>query len=185
MITRSSTISASREGNTLSGYAIRWNDESRVIREQGKVFTERIERSACDITGKGFDDIKLFFQHNNEMPLARTNNNSLRLTNDPSGLWFEAELPNTTLASDIKDLLNRGTLDGSMSFGFTASDIRWSRDGQSRSIHEGKLFEISLVVDPAYKNTQSELRSDSIVLLTDQEIETKRINQIRRNRTTT
>jgi len=115
------------------------------------------------------------------MPLARTNNGSLKLTNDPAGLYFEAELPDTTLANDIKELLNRGTLDGSMSFGFNATDIRWSKDGKTRSIHQGKLFEISLVVDPAYKNTQSELRSDNIVFVTDQEINTKRINTFRRN----
>lgn len=181
MMIRSAPITANREGNTLTGYAIKWNDESRVIREAGRTFTETIERSAFDTKGTGFDDIKLFFQHNNEMPLARTNNGSLKLTNDPAGLYFEAELPDTTLANDIKELLNRGTLDGSMSFGFNATDIRWSKDGKTRSIHQGKLFEISLVVDPAYKNTQSELRSDNIVFVTDQEINTKRINTFRRN----
>jgi len=184
MIIRSFNSTASREGNTLSGYAIKWADPSRLIRENGKEFTETIQRSAFPINGKGFDDIKLFFQHNNEMPLARTNNGSLKLTNDPSGLWFEAELPDTTLANDIKDLLKRGTLDGSMSFGFTSDDIRWSRDGKTRSIHSGKLFEISLVVDPAYKNTHSELRSDNILFTVEQEvsINQSRINLLRKSK---
>jgi phage head maturation protease len=69
-----------------------------------------------------------------------------------------------------------------MSFGFNATDIRWSKDGKTRSIHQGKLFEISLVVDPAYKNTQSELRSDDTVFIVEQTlINTKRINTFRRN----
>lgn len=168
------------EGRTLSGYAIRWLDESRLIRENGRVFTETIQRSAFDIGGKGFEDIKLFFQHNNEMPLARTNNGSLKLRNDPEGLFFEAELPDTTLGNDIRVLLNNGTLEGSMSFGFTPDHVVWSKDGKTRSIHSGKLYEVSIVVDPAYKNTNSELRSDTVV--TAQDINTKRINLIRQTR---
>lgn len=153
-----------------------------MIREHGKSFTETIQRSAFDISGKGFDDIKLFFQHNNEMPLARTNNGSLTLRNEPEGLFFSAELPDTTLGNDIRVLLNNGTLEGSMSFGFTPDQIVWGKDGKTRSIHSGKLYEISIVVDPAYKNTQSELRSDNILFVTEeQEINTKRINTFRRN----
>lgn len=116
------------------------------------------------------------------MPLARTNNGSLTLRNEPEGLFFSAELPDTTLGNDIRVLLNNGTLEGSMSFGFTPDQIVWGKDGKTRSIHSGKLYEISIVVDPAYKNTQSELRSDNILFVTEeQEINTKRINTFRRN----
>lgn len=157
----------SEEGKTLSGYAIRWNNPSNLIRESGREFTEIIERSAFDTSEAA--DVVLFYNHMNDMPLARQKGGSLRLTNDPTGLHFEAALPDTSLSNDVQELLRKGILTGEMSFGFTSDDIRWSADKKSRTINHGRLFEISLVINPAYPDTSSSLRNQ-----TQSEINNKR-----------
>jgi HK97 family phage prohead protease len=160
-----------REGNTLSGYAVLYNTDSVEIREMGRVFIEQIARGAFDESLN--DDIKLYFQHDTKMPLARTQNGSLRVKSDAKGLYFEADLPDTTLANDIKELMNRGILTGEMSFGFSADKINW-RDKNFRTVEKGRLYEISVVVDAAYPDTHSQLRGIA------QEINQKRINLLRR-----
>lgn len=172
------TNSNYESGNTLTGYAILWDAESRTIHEQGRVFTERISRGAFDASiDNKTDDIKLYYNHDSSMPLARTRNGSLRLVSDEKGLRFEADLPETTLGNDVKELLRTGTLSGEMSFGFYVRDEVWSKDKKDRTITKGDLVEISVVVDAAYPQTYSQLRS----VLT--EINNKRINSIRRRHT--
>jgi HK97 family phage prohead protease len=160
-----------REGNTLSGYAVLYNTDSVEIREMGKTFVEQIARGAFDESLN--EDIKLYFQHDTKMPLARTQNGSLRVKSDAKGLYFEADLPDTTLANDIKELMNRGILTGEMSFGFSADKINW-RGSNFRTVEKGRLYEISVVVDAAYPETYSKLRGIA------QEINQKRINLLRR-----
>jgi HK97 family phage prohead protease len=175
---RNTTTDAERTGNTLSGYAILYDQESRSIYEFGREFTERIAKGAFDESMESNkDDIKLYFNHDASMPLARTRNGSLRLVSDDKGLRFEADLPDTTLANDVKELLRTGTLSGEMSFGFYVRDEVWSKDKKDRTITKGDLVEISIVVDAAYPQTHSQLRS----VLTD--INNKRINSIRRRHT--
>lgn len=165
-------------GNMLTGYAILWDAESRTIHEQGRVFTERIAKGAFDASiDNKTDDIKLYYNHDSSMPLARTRNGSLRLASDEKGLRFEADLPETTLGNDVRELLRTGTLSGEMSFGFYVRDEVWTKDKKDRTITKGDLVEISVVVDAAYPQTYSELRS----VLT--EINSKRINSIRRRHT--
>ena len=165
-------------GNMLTGYAILWDAESRTIHEQGRVFTERIAKGAFDASiDNKTDDIKLYYNHDSYMPLARTRNGSLRLASDEKGLRFEADLPETTLGNDVRELLRTGTLSGEMSFGFYVRDEVWTKDKKDRTITKGDLVEISVVVDAAYPQTYSQLRS----VLT--EINSKRINSIRRRHT--
>lgn len=165
----------STSGNTLTGYAVLWDAKSRTIHEQGRVFTEQIARGAFDKTINSDDeDVKLYYNHDQSMPLARTNNKSLRLISDDKGLRFEADLPNTTLANDIKELMNKRTLTGEMSFGFYSTRDTWTPDKKERTVNEGKLIEISIVVDAAYPSTFSQIRQ------ANQEIIQKRINLIKR-----
>lgn len=167
-------VRSTETGNTLSGYAILWNSSSKEIREGGRKFTETIDRSAFDI-GSQSNDVKLFFQHQSDMPLARSANGSLQLRNDPKGLHFSAELPNTSLGNDVKELLRTGILSGEMSFGFTVQEQRWSENNTKRAVSKGTLYELSVVVDPAYPNTNSSLREEQVSTQ-------QRIDSIRRNR---
>lgn len=163
-------------GSTLRGYAVLWDARSRLIRENGREFTETISKGAfSDSLKDNEDDVKLYFNHQTDMPLARTRNGSLRLREDDKGLSFEADLPDTTLANDIKELLDRGTLSGEMSFGFYSEKESWSNDRKERTIQKARLMEVSVVTDAAYPSTYSSLRSANL-----KEINQKRINLLRR-----
>lgn len=164
---------STNSGNTLTGYAVLWDARSRTIQEHGRVFTEQIARGAFDNSLKS-DDVKLYYNHDNHMPLARTSNGTLRLTPDDKGLRFEADLPNTTLANDVKELMAKRTLTGEMSFGFYSVRDTWSPDKKERTVNEAQLVEISVVVDAAYPSTYSQIRQ------ANQEITNKRIQTIRR-----
>lgn len=155
------------DGNTLRGYAVLYNTDSRTIYEGGRVFTEQIQRGAFDRSLSAADhDIKLYFNHDRHVPLARTRNGSLRLFEDSTGIRFEADLPNTTLGNDMKELLRVGTLSGEMSFGFSPTKESWSPDKKRHTVLEGRLSEVSIVTDAAYAGTSSELRSTVAVEIT-------------------
>lgn len=158
---RKASESINNNGKTLSGYAILFNSESRTIYEHGRSFKETIKRGAFDINPTKDHDVKLYFNHDTQMPLARQRNGSLRLFEDEKGIRFEADLPDTTLANDIRELMNKGTLSGEMSFGFSVRKDRWEGTDK-RQIEEGKLYEISVVTDASYPQTSSQLRSDIV-----------------------
>lgn len=173
MEVRKSNENINNNGKTLSGYAILFDTESRTLHEMGRTFKETIKRGAFDINPTQDHDVKLYFNHDTSMPLARQRNGSLRLFEDAKGIRFEADLPDTTLANDIRELMDKGTLSGEMSFGFSVREDRWEGTNK-RTVEKGILYEVSIVTDAAYPKTSSKLRS----IMT--EINNKRIKLFRR-----
>lgn len=133
----------------LRGYAILWNTEATVYDFWAGEIRETIEPTALDETD--LTEVYLISGHNIEPDkvLGRTGIN-LRLEKDETGLFFEAELPNTQLARDIYNLVECGLVDG-MSFGFD-SDDEINYEKHTRTITKiTKLYEISITPFPAYK----------------------------------
>lgn len=149
------------DGRTLAGYAAVYGQDSREIVEGGRKFTERIAPGAFNETLSSGADVKLYYNHDASMPLARTRSKTLTLRSDRSGLAFSAELPDTTLGRDIKTLLERGDLSGEMSFGFFVTEDSWNKDRTQRLVKKASLVEVSIVQDAAYPQTSSSLRSVS------------------------
>jgi len=149
------------DGRTLAGYASVYGQDSREIVEGGRKFTERIAPGAFNETLSSGADVKLYYNHDASMPLARTRSKTLTLRSDRNGLAFSAELPDTTLGRDIKTLLERGDLSGEMSFGFFVVEDSWSKDRSQRLVKKANLVEVSIVQDAAYPQTSSSLRSVS------------------------
>jgi HK97 family phage prohead protease len=171
---RKSSEIINRDNRTLSGYAVLFNTRSKTIYERGRKFTEIIKRGAFDVNPSADHDVKLYFNHDTSMPLARQNGGSLRLFEDEKGIRFEADIPDTTLGNDIRELMNKGVLTGEMSFGFSTSKESWDEGGNLRNVEKGKIYEISVVVDAAYPQTHSQLRN----VMSD--INNKRIKLLRR-----
>ena len=144
------------DGRTLSGVAAVYGQKSRELRENGRVFTEVIAPGAFGDTVAG--DVKLYYNHDASMPLARTRSGTLKLTDQADGLHYAATMPDTTLGNDVRTLLERGDLSGEMSFGFYVTRDSWNARKTERTVHEARLVEISVVVDAAYPQTQSALR---------------------------
>ena len=149
------------DGRTLAGYAAVYGQDSRTIVEHGRQFTERIAPGAFNETLSSGADVKLYYNHDTSMPLARTKSGTLTLKSDRNGLAFSAALPETTLGNDVRALMERGGLTGEMSFGFMVVEDSWNKNRTERLVKRAQLMEVSIVQDAAYPQTSSSLRSVS------------------------
>jgi HK97 family phage prohead protease len=149
------------DGRTLAGYAAVYGQDSRTIVEHGRQFTERIAPGAFNETLQSGADVKLYYNHDASMPLARTKSGTLTLKSDRNGLAFTASLPETTLGNDVRALIERGDLTGEMSFGFMVVEDSWNKNRTERLVKRAQLMEVSIVQDAAYPQTSSSLRSVS------------------------
>lgn len=134
------------------GYAAVFNSPSeRMWDPRHGDFTETIRPGAFKRTLARDNDVRMYVNHNSDMVLASTRSNTLTLTEDEHGLRVDAELPATTYARDLEQLMRSGVVD-SMSFGFTVMDDDWN--GDQRELREVALYEVSIVSGhPAYPDT--------------------------------
>lgn len=137
----------------LAGYAAVFNDPSVPL-----PFSERIAPGAFRKTLSETPDVRLLINHEG-LPLARTKNGTLTLTEDEVGLRFDAELPDTTEARDLWTLVQRGDVD-QMSFAFRVIRQKWNQDRTERTLTEVSLADgdVSVVTYPAYPTTTVEAR---------------------------
>jgi len=137
----------------LSGYAAVFNDDSVPL-----PFRERIAPGAFRKTLSETPDVRLLINHEG-LPLARTKNETLRLSEDEVGLRFDAELPDTSEARDLYTLIERGDVD-QMSFAFRVIRQKWNSDRTERTLTEVSLSDgdVSVVTYPAYPTTSVEAR---------------------------
>lgn len=149
-------------GKKLQGYGAVFNQRTDI----GGYYFEELAPTAFRSVLSSDPDVMGLFNHDPNMPLARTRNGSLKLSTDSHGLEFEMELNlDTTLAKDVRENVNSGLLTG-CSFGFIAGPVP---DGQHWDVHEGRdlrvhtsvaeLLDVSVVTYPAYKGTSVALRS--------------------------
>ena len=137
----------------LSGYAAVFNDASVPL-----PFKERIAPGAFRKTLSETPDVRLLINHEG-LPLARTKNGTLTLTEDEVGLRIDAELPDTTEARDLYTLIQRGDVD-QMSFAFRVIRQKWNNERTERTLTEVSLADgdVSVVTYPAYPTTSIEAR---------------------------
>jgi len=144
--------------NMITGYAARFNVWSEPIYDY---FLEKIKRGAFSKTIKEHD-IRALFNHDPNLILARTVNSTLRLEEDNKGLAYEADLPDTSYARDLKESIKRGDISQN-SFGFQTVQDKWDmKEGKEldeRTLLEVKLFDISPVTFPAYPQTDVKVRT--------------------------
>jgi HK97 family phage prohead protease len=143
-------------GFQFSGYAAVFNSDSEPL-----PFIERILPGAFDKTLKSRNNVKMYLNHDSTLVLGATRSKTLRLSTDTVGLYTEADLPNTSYARDLAEVMMRGDVD-SMSFGFSVprNGDTWSADGMRRELREIRLHEVSVVTGfPAYSATSASLRS--------------------------
>jgi hypothetical protein len=128
-------------------------------------FKERLTPSAFTTTVKGGGDVRALVDHDPAKLLGRTANNTLRVIETPAGLAVEIDIPATSYANDLRELVRRRDIRG-LSFGFRC------REGGQRFIKEGgttireltdiDLREVSIVSTPAYQDTSVAIRSAQI-----------------------
>ena len=137
----------------LEGYAIVFDQET-LIGDKEKGFIESIDRNA--LKNANMKVVPMKYNHDDSfLIIARTRNNSLRLTVDDIGLKVRAELIDTDSNKDIYKMVKAGLLD-KMSFAFTVSSQKIDRSGD---IPKGtitgidRLYDVSIVDLPAYDQT--------------------------------
>ena len=137
----------------LEGYAIVFDQET-LIGDKEKGFIESINRNA--LKDANMKDVPMKYNHDDSfLIIARTRNNSLRLTVDDIGLKVRAELIDTDSNKDIYKMVKAGLLD-KMSFAFTVSSQKIDRSGDipKRTITGiDRLYDVSIVDLPAYDQT--------------------------------
>lgn len=143
---------------------------SKLLYEDGKRFTERIERGAFT---KAIEQAKaekraidLLGNHDKTMLLASTQNDSLRLEEREDGLYMMATISDTDYGRRFYTLLKDG-LFTEMSFGFRVDkkDVEYElkSDGTyKRLVKALTLSECSLVRIGAYNETFAQLKARGI-----------------------
>lgn len=126
-------------------------------------FVEKIERGAFAQSLANNDEVHALFNHDDDKLLGRRGAGTLKLWEDDHGLRMELNPPNTTLGNDVVELLRRNDL-VSMSFGFFDVDDTWEvRDGKNiRTINRARLFDVSIVVNPAYGSSSVSMAQRSL-----------------------
>jgi HK97 family phage prohead protease len=123
-------------------------------------YTETIERGAFDKSLAKRPDVMLLTNHEG-LPLARTTNGSLQLSDMGNGLEFRATAPADD--PDVKRIASKieaGLMD-QCSFAFRVVEQTWNEDYTERSIGEVNLDrgDVSIVNYGANPNTQVTVRS--------------------------
>jgi len=147
--------SMEHNGDVVRGYAAVYDSDSEFMG-----YYEQIEKGAFDDVMN--DDVRAYYNHDENYLLGRVSSGTLRIGTDKRGLYYEVDLPNTTYANDLVELMKRGDINQS-SFAFLIEQDRWEeRDGKTYRIIEkvSRLLDVSPVAQPAYPAATSELKRD-------------------------
>lgn len=160
----------------LEGYALKFEKET----ELWKGFKEVIRKGALDNTD--MSRVFLLFNHNDDVILAGTSNNSLELQVDDIGLKFRAELVDTQTSKEVYTLAKQGLLTKcSFSFKTARNGYKYSRIDDKSELGEivdiETLYDVAVVTYPAYDDTEVYARDIKAL-----EREHERINEERANK---
>lgn len=152
---------AEENSRIVEGYAIVFNQQSRQLYDKAskKVFTEIIDPRAVTKTFLDDQDVKMLYNHSNDMLLARSTYGfgTLSYEIDEYGVKYRFEMPNTTVGNDVLELIRRGDVWGcSFAFSYAKDGVRdEKRNGHNfrTVIQMASIDDFSIVVDPAYLGT--------------------------------
>jgi len=147
---------ADDEPTKIVGYAAVFNKLSDDLGG----FKEKINPGFfSDVLG---NDVRALFNHDDNMVLGRTKNDTLKLEEDSKGLKVEIIPPDTSYARDLINLVGRGDVD-QMSFQWITAKDEWDTTNLNkvvRTLIKAKsLWDVSPVTFPAYPQTKVDVRS--------------------------
>jgi HK97 family phage major capsid protein/HK97 family phage prohead protease len=137
----------SLDGNTLSGVAHTYG--TRTLRGGRYIqFAQGAFR---------YSDVRSFWNHDTRLLLGRQSSGTVQIEDQPDGLHYSIDLPDTSYAADLKALVARGDLT-EMSFGVMPGEKRVEKAGDGKPIDvylSADLFDISPVSMPAFTSGTS------------------------------
>lgn len=123
-------------------------------------FREKIRVGAFDNVLT--DDVRVLFNHNSDLILARTTANTARIGVDSTGLPFDYDSGDHSYSRDLIISMERGDVTQA-SFGFIVGEDQWDEDDDGRLVRTiikiKRLFDVSPVTFPAYPDTDVAKRS--------------------------
>lgn len=136
----------------LSGYAAVFDQETDI----GGTFREVIRPGAFARAIAEGQDVVLLFNHDPSTVMARTTSGTLRLREDETGLWFEADLdPRDADAQRVVAKVQRGDVhQGSFAFNVRRETWDQSANPPLRELLDVDLYDVSPVTFPAYAETE-------------------------------
>lgn len=171
------TLTRSDEGEDkpqrLEGYAAKYD---KLSRDLGR-FKEIIRRGAFTDSlaeaERGEKNIFCYWAHKTDQPLGSTKSGKLVLREDDQGLWFSLDV--SRLQPWQLDACLDGEMHMSFGFGIIEQEITRSRDGDVYELIKVNLSEISPVTNPAYHDTEAQIRSleEAVAALDKRDAEVK------------
>jgi len=141
-------------GNRLGGYAAVFGEVTTLGDGRG----ERMAPGSLDRALED-SDVRSLYNHSPLHVLGRQKAGTLRLRVDSRGLEYEVDLPDTTYARDLRELVERGDIDGA-SFAFIPGLVDYDRSTDTTTHTEVReLIDVSPVTFPAYSGATTEARS--------------------------
>lgn len=156
------------QGQEINGYPIVFEQETDLG------FCREVIDGGSMGDGSVLRDVALLANHDFGMiPMARSRrnneNSTMRLTPDQHGVAMRATLDteNNPKAKEAYSAVNRGDITG-MSFAFIVNEERWtdldSEKPLRRIMSFSRIFEVSLVTNPAYEGTSVQAASEGETL---------------------
>ena len=140
----------------IGGYAAKFNTYSRDLGH----FVEQVNPAFFNRSkGNGWPGVICRFNHDTAQLLGTIEGRTLGVNTDRDGLLYEVEPPRSM--QHVVEYVERGDVTKS-SFAFRCMEDEWSMTsdgGPLRTLHTGQLVDVSPVVDPAYPDTSTGLRS--------------------------
>lgn len=157
----------------VAGVVNKPNEKSEVMLDaKGKPFVEMVLPNVFAEAIADAENIRLLYAHDTNKVLADTKTDTLKVFEENGEVKMQAVLVDTTDGKDAFELVKK-QLVGGLSFGFTTLEDEWEQiDGiYQRKIKKMILSEISIVPNPAYKQSEVEPEKRSIEVPTKIEIE--------------
>lgn len=155
------------ESRTITGTAIVFNEDSRVMDGFGEAFVETIKPEAASASFLKTQDIKLNLLHERESTIGRCNRGqgNLKLSVDEKGVSFELDVPKCDLGDRALALVRAGVYSG-CSFEFYPKDYTTEEidDGNGGTITRithtkfAAITALTIAMDPAYSQTEVDAR---------------------------
>jgi HK97 family phage prohead protease len=137
---------------------------------------QEVYRPGCFTKWLVCDDPRVLFNHNIDYVLGRKSAGTARFWEEPDGLHYDADLPDTQAARDLRVSMERGDIKES-SAAFYIMDYAWENRGgvRTRVIKEARLVEGSPHSFAAYSESTAKPadapKAAVVVIVADHELE--------------
>ena len=164
---------AEQEKMLITGYLLKFGEPTILYKDDKG-------RSVCEVYDTGCVDVVtdlgnciMRYNHNDDYQvLARTSNDTLKLTADAVGVKVDAEIANTQQGRDIYELIRRRDITA-MSAGFCVDSDDFDYATNTRHIqHIAAIRDASVVDTPAYAFTSVDVVKRSIEAVEKEHMET-------------